>query len=212
VTFKLVGGHLAVDFVNTVGGFEPSLEELLPSYSDLVAWAEQAGLLTREHAERLRAVAETEPHPAIAALRAARQLRAHLDAVLRAELASRAPEEGHLEAIREAYLAALARAHFTKHAPYGWQWSTSSADPHSVLWPLAHHIIDLLSSADLTRLKECSTSNCRWLYLDNTKNHNRRWCTADKCGANARMRRYRAAKRSATVRRSTPALSSSDAE
>ncbi|TDC49541.1 zf-CGNR multi-domain protein [Jiangella ureilytica] len=195
MTFKLIGGHPAVDFVNTVGGFAPALEELLPGYPDLVAWTEQAGLLTHEHAGLLRAVAETEPGAAAAVLAAARRLRADLDAVVRAELAGHAPEEAHLVAIHDAYVAALARARLTRESVYGWSWPASSAEPDSVLWPIAAQIVGLLGSADLTRLAECSTANCRWIYLDRTKNHNRRWCSDDTCGASARMRRYRAARR-----------------
>ncbi|WP_162605966.1 CGNR zinc finger domain-containing protein [Jiangella aurantiaca] len=195
MTFKLIGGHPAVDFVNTVGGFEPALVELLPGYADLVAWAEQAGLITDDHAARLRRVAECEPGAAAATLSAARRLRADLDAVIRAELAGGAPAEDHLEAIRDAYLAALAHARLTRRSAYGWQWPASSADPDSVLWPVARQAVDLLSMTDLTRLAECSTVNCRWIYLDRTKNHNRRWCSDDTCGASARMRRYRATQR-----------------
>lgn len=195
MAFKLIGGHPAVDFVNTVGGFEPALEELLPEYAELAAWAEQAGLITAEHAGRLRTVARTEPDAASATLAAARRLRADLDAVVRAELAGRAPEAAPLDGIREAYLAALARARLTRGPAYTWRWPESPADPGSVLWPIAQQAVDLLNANDLSRLAECSTSNCRWLYLDRTKNHNRRWCADDTCGASARMRRYRAARR-----------------
>jgi predicted RNA-binding Zn ribbon-like protein len=195
VMFRLIGGHPALDFVNTVGGFEPALEELLPGYPDLVAWAEQAELLTPEGAGLLRTAAEDEPAAATAALVAARRLRADLDAVIRAELAGRAAEDGPLEAVQQAYLAALAQARLTRRSGYEWRWPASSADPASVLWPIAAQIVDLLDAANLTRLAECSTPTCRWVYLDRTKNHNRRWCSADTCGVNARMRRYRAATR-----------------
>ncbi|WP_158564195.1 CGNR zinc finger domain-containing protein [Jiangella anatolica] len=191
MAFKLIGGHPAVDFLNTVGGFEPALVELLPSYADLVAWAEQTGLIGPEQAGRLRAAARQET----ATLARAHELRAHLEAVIRAELAGTAPDRHHLDAIHDAYVAALAAARLGRGpAAYAWGWPASD-EPESVLWPIADRIVGLLGSADLARLAECSTANCRWIYLDRTKNHNRRWCSDDTCGVNARMRRYRAARR-----------------
>ncbi|RIQ14411.1 CGNR zinc finger domain-containing protein, partial [Jiangella rhizosphaerae] len=140
-------------------------------------------------------VARTDPRAAAATLAAARRLRTDLDAVIRAELAGHAPDAARLDGIRDAYLDALSRARLTRGPVYAWRWPESPDDPGSVLWPVAQQALDLLSANDLSRLAECSTPNCRWLYLDRTKNHNRRWCSDDTCGVSARMRRYRAARR-----------------
>ncbi|MGZ8649732.1 MAG: CGNR zinc finger domain-containing protein [Solirubrobacteraceae bacterium] len=37
----------------------------------------------------------------------------------------------------------------------------------------------------------------RWLFIDSSRNHSRRWCTMNICGASAKMRRYRARKATA---------------
>jgi predicted RNA-binding Zn ribbon-like protein len=192
-SFKLIAGHRAVDFVNTVGGGEQATEELR-TYLDLVAWAQQAGLVKHEPAAQLRVAAEADPARAAAVLDTARKLRAHLDAVLRAELIHQAPPKDHLDVIRDTYLTALAHARLTPGPPhYRWEWTTPPHDAQSVLWLIAHEVVDLLNTTDLKRLKQCSA--CRWLYLDATKNQTRRWCTPEECGVRTRMRRYRAARR-----------------
>jgi predicted RNA-binding Zn ribbon-like protein len=57
-------------------------------------------------------------------------------------------------------------------------------------WPAAHAALDLLRDGDLDRLAECG--RCRWLFLDHSRNHSRRWCSMDACGGVVKMRRHRA--------------------
>ena len=48
------------------------------------------------------------------------------------------------------------------------------------------------------RLKICSADDCRWAYLDQTKNRSRAWCEWG-CGNKAKTRAYRARKRAAAA-------------
>jgi predicted RNA-binding Zn ribbon-like protein len=195
IGFKLVGGHPALDFVNTLGGAGAGTDEFLQSYGDLVAWAQQSALVDGRWGQRLRASARADAGGAATTLKEARRLRAHLDAVLRAHIGARDPDAADLDAIRVAYNAALAHGRLAADPPhYRWDWRTSDPVPASVLWPIAREIADLLTYTDLRTLKTCAA--CRWLYLDITRNHSRRWCTPDDCGVRARMRRYRATRRS----------------
>src|SRR5262249_39196129 len=55
INFEFVAGHSALDFCNTVhsrGAADPRDE--LKSYSDLVSWSQQAGLLNEHEAQPLR--------------------------------------------------------------------------------------------------------------------------------------------------------------
>jgi predicted RNA-binding Zn ribbon-like protein len=49
------------------------------------------------------------------------------------------------------------------------------------------------------RLKICSADDCRWAYLDTTKNRSRAWCEWG-CGNKAKTRAYRARKKAAAAR------------
>jgi predicted RNA-binding Zn ribbon-like protein len=62
-------------------------------------------------------------------------------------------------------------------------------DPDRILWPLASSAVDLLRGGPLDRIKRCH--QCRWLFLDTSRNRSRRWCSMDECGVRIKMRRYR---------------------
>jgi hypothetical protein len=57
-----------------------------------------------------------------------------------------------------------------------------------MLWPIAHAALELLTDAELHRVKRCA--GCPWLFLDHSKNTSRRWCAMNDCGTHAKVRRY----------------------
>jgi predicted RNA-binding Zn ribbon-like protein len=59
-----------------------------------------------------------------------------------------------------------------------------------MLWPLAWSATELLGSDDVGRLKECAQDDCRWLFLDLSKNRSRRWCSMEQCGNRAKAKRH----------------------
>jgi predicted RNA-binding Zn ribbon-like protein len=58
----------------------------------------------------------------------------------------------------------------------------------SPLWPVAHAAYDLLTGPQVHRLKRCA--GCPWLFLDQSKNGSRRWCSMEICGTSEKIRRY----------------------
>lgn len=42
-----------------------------------------------------------------------------------------------------------------------------------------------------SQLKLCHNPDCRWVFVDRSKNHSRRWCEMGTCGNRAKVRRYR---------------------
>src|SRR5438045_9008957 len=81
------GGQLAVDFTNTVGDRGADAQEHFTIYGDVVAWAEARGVVSRGHAQRLRAAAERRPRDAREAVAAIVALRPSLRAVVTASAA-----------------------------------------------------------------------------------------------------------------------------
>lgn len=72
----IVGGHLALDFANTVDDPEgPNRYDHAGTYPELVAWSVQIGILPPDQAEALLAFAEAHPRARSAALKRAHQLR-----------------------------------------------------------------------------------------------------------------------------------------
>jgi predicted RNA-binding Zn ribbon-like protein len=199
---RVVGGNVAIDFVNTRSGprdGEPDLESLR-SYGDLVAWAGQSGLLTGEEATRIRHHARRDPDNARSTFQRAVDLRAVLDDLFRAISKQQQPPERALRVLASAEAEAIAHAVLVEGASgFDWQWRDD--DLGRPLWPAIHAATELLTTGKLDRLKGCG--GCRFLFIDETRNGSRRWCSMDDCGTAEKIRNFvarRAARRRAARR------------
>jgi predicted RNA-binding Zn ribbon-like protein len=172
----------------------PPDDEYLFGYADLVTFVQAGRLLDAPTADQLWRVAEREPGPALAVLEHALQLRGSLDRILRSRLGDQSPSGDDLDVVRQAYVTALTHATLRpSDGHYDWAWRAGGDALDQPLWPLAAHAVDLLRSGRSNQLSRCG--HCRWLFLDTSKNHSRRWCSMNSCGSIMKMRRYRAARR-----------------
>ena len=188
---RIVGGNLALDFVNTQDGDPPS--ECLRGYADLVAWGVVAGLLLAEEGERLLGEAGRRPEDAGAAYHDALTLRGALHEIFRAVAEGTDVPERGLESLRGYEREALSRGKLVRDDEgFTWQWK-DELDLAGMLWPVAHAATGLLTSGELDRLKLCA--GCYWVFLDASKNRSRRWCTMEVCGTDEKKRRYVAKRR-----------------
>jgi predicted RNA-binding Zn ribbon-like protein len=198
-TLERLGGDVALDFANTLGGLRdgPWDDEWLHGYGDLVAWARHGGLLHAREAARLRERAAARPGDAAAAFARALDLRETIHRAMAALARGRAPATEDLDALRNAHRAALGHAALaSRGGRLDWAYGGDGADLDRPLWPVAQAAIDLLRSDDrLGRLKQCA--NCRWLFLDESRNASRRWCSMAHCGIDAKVRATRARRRAA---------------
>ena len=190
---RLDGGHLALDFVNSVGGpagLEPDPAfEALHDYGDLLDWSRFAGGLDERALARLRRRAGREPGCGRGGLRAMRSSGgpATIGCSCRSPRASR-PRRPTSTALRHDAGVALEHARLVG-GDGGYRWSWPEADSlEAPLWPVAHASAELLTDGPLERLRRCA--NCRWLFLDQSKNRSRRWCSMDDCGTAVKKRRY----------------------
>ena len=189
---RIIGGNLALDFVNTEDGDPPS--ECLRDYGDLIAWSVRADLLTAERGEHLASEAKRRLDDAEAVYRDALGLRGALYGVFRAVAEGGDAPERDLETVREYEREALSRGRLVRREErFAWTWD-DERDLAGMLWPVAHAATGLLTSGDLGRLKLCA--GCYWVFLDASRNRSRRWCTMEVCGTDEKMRRY-VAKRAA---------------
>jgi predicted RNA-binding Zn ribbon-like protein len=194
-----VGGGLALDFVNTVDGTpdgEPGFD-CLGSYGDLVFWGHRLELLSDGETRHLLDLTKERSSEAEASHARALALRDDLYGIFRAVAEGESPAPERLEALRQAEREALAHARLTPGDDGGfvWEWRQGE-DLDGVLWPVAHAAVGLLTSGPLDRLKRCA--GCHWLFIDESRNKSRRWCTMEDCGTHEKVRRYvarRAARR-----------------
>jgi predicted RNA-binding Zn ribbon-like protein len=72
-----------------------------------------------------------------------------------------------------------------------WDWPDAGSRLDSPLWPVGRAAAALLTSGDLSRLRQCGGERCGWLFLDRSRNRSRHWCTMEDCGNVSKVRRFR---------------------
>lgn len=201
----LVGGHVALDLVNTVSWRLDSnrRRDNLHDYGALVGWCQHAGLLGPATAQQLLAAAPGHPRLAQQTLHDVRALREHSHTVL----AALADDGGPLRAVvtppglRALLLDALAHSDL---AGPPMRWQLTPGQPPDITRLLALQVLDLLQSPGLPLLRQCHGPGCGWLFLDRTRSHTRRWCSSSDCGNRDRARRHYARHRDHPTRKPHP--------
>jgi len=190
--FEYTGGNPALDFVNTIDSRGSELRrDLLTDYARMVQWAEGAKLIGSKTGDRLRHLAGDAPAQAQSALRRAIQLREAIYEVFLAVVEERGIPSAALACLNEAVQKASEHAqitHASKH--FAWEWIQPEENLDSILWAVSRAASELLTSDDLAYVGTCASEPCGWLFLDQTKNHRRRWCEMKTCGNRDKARRY----------------------
>ena len=200
---NVVGGDVALDLVNTVeprvpGGTDGN--EHLRSPDDLLAWSLRLELLTSEEAEQVR-TAWRAADRAESALSEVLELREAIYAVMLAELGKLADDvEPALAVLQQRWAEAVARSalSLTPSGPGGDRLEIGTDPSTLIVDRLAHAAVGLLRSLDVRQLKTCplDEGGCGWLFLDQSRNNSRRWCSMEDCGGRAKARRLTARRRS----------------
>ncbi|MGY1739731.1 MULTISPECIES: CGNR zinc finger domain-containing protein [unclassified Blastococcus] len=205
-SLPVVGGHLALDFANTVDDpLGPARHDHVADPAGLVAWARRVGVVDESRAGRLMAAAEEHPRAAAAAVRRAHRLRDVLNEVFGAAVEG-TPLDEPWRRLRPFVTEAVAAAGLAP-GPGGaaaWSWPASE-DLAELLHPVAAAAADLLRSPDLARVSRCA--RCPWLFLDRSRNHSRRWCDMGDCGQAQKIERITAARAARRRQRDAPARS-----
>jgi predicted RNA-binding Zn ribbon-like protein len=203
VTLRLLAGHPALDFVNTIDPREGlDRVEHLGAFDDLVKWAQRAGVLRAGEARRVAREADGDRSAAARAFHRAVALREATYAVFGAVAARRPVPAGDLQELQTAYREAVAHASLVAMAR-GFEWR-SNGGLDSVRWRIARDAVALLESPNLGRVRRCPGSgDCGWLFLDSSKNATRRWCSMEGCGNRAKLRRFLRRRKAAQARTDT---------
>jgi predicted RNA-binding Zn ribbon-like protein len=190
----LVAGHPVLDFVNTLDNrfAAEGPQERLLAYADLLDFLHASDLLSLHQSRALRT---GKPQSQQRALHRAQAFREKLAAVLYA-LADGAPAGPLLAALRGeiemARTLLMLKWTFEEGGHVQWDWADSRGN---VAWPvsiLALQAESLLLSTAMGSIRQCAHSTCRWLFLDLSKNHTRRWCDMKLCGNRAKVSRFQA--------------------
>jgi predicted RNA-binding Zn ribbon-like protein len=72
----------------------------------------------------------------------------------------------------------------------GWDVGTTEASLSALLAPVLWSAADLLVGQRLVRVRQCANPACGYLFLDDSKSGNRRWCSMSSCGNRAKAHRH----------------------
>lgn len=182
-TYKLIGGAPALDFANLVSyrGTDRQHDWLRPDVN-AVTWANAAGVAA----------------PAKDTGTDLREFREVLARTFLGLVDGATPASSDIARIGE--LAAEAWAGRRLVVEPGAEAATWAAAAPTLLADVAFDAAALLTdAAALSRLSACQ--ECRWLFLDTSRNRQRQWCDPADCGNRARQRRhYERSQRSRTER------------
>jgi predicted RNA-binding Zn ribbon-like protein len=190
--FDLSGGHLALDFANSISRRDSPEKtvEHLNNYRDLISFARQTGTVTSHLAVMLEREAASHSRSTAQALRTFIALR---EAIFRAFLSpanGKPASSQDVELIDKAATNALQHRHIVHaNGAYEWRWD-AQPELERIMWPIAQSAAELLTAPELQQVRECEARDCYWLFLDNSRNRSRRWCSMDACGNREKARRH----------------------
>jgi predicted RNA-binding Zn ribbon-like protein len=125
---------------------------------------------------------------AVAAFARVVACRDDLDEIFRPLADGLAPPDAALRRLQLAYVEALAHGRLAA-GPEGYSWTWGPGGDLLVpLWPVVAAAVELLTARPAVPVKACQA--CRFLFIDQSKNGSRRWCSMDDCGKAAKIARY----------------------
>ncbi len=191
---RFLGGAICLDFINTIERLGTRQEEdRFTSYGAILAWSMIRGTMPPEALSRLRDKANADPAGAHEAWRAGVGLRRTLRRLMTAIM-----EGKHTELMLDLFNRRLAL--LPAEPPITFQGGVfrhhlTGETFDEPLRPVMWSAVALLTENQTDRVGQCQAENCRYLFLDLSRNQSRRWCSADSCGNRERVRRaYRAEK------------------
>jgi predicted RNA-binding Zn ribbon-like protein len=205
----LVGGHPALDLVNTVerGTPAPGGQPLdyLADPPALLRWARRVRLVDEAEAAAIADSWERDPGAAWAALAAVRDVREALHVALLATIDRAPPGTGTvaaaLERLHSRWAAAVGRSRLVLERDRATAARLAVGVTARLLVPdrAADAAVEVLRTADLARLRRCppDAGGCGWVFLDHSRNGSRRWCRMADCGTTAKARRLTERRRAA---------------
>lgn len=180
-TYKLIGGEVCLDFVNTISWpGTPKSHDWLNSWSNIAIWASAVGLkvgpgLTDDIWLNL--------NQELAVLN---EVRGDLKAVLKPMAMNKqlpfAPMEKLDLLVHQSFI-----MRYLDTETHKWRWKEGRTMKEllaPVIWNAAYTLTEL----EPKRLKYCG--KCEWLFYDKTRSATRKWCDMADCGGRNKALKY----------------------
>jgi predicted RNA-binding Zn ribbon-like protein len=182
---------LCLDFANTLSYRGGDAQESLHDFGELVRWCAANALLSPDVCERARRWSDQHPEQAAGVFADAIVIREASYRIFFAIAERRVAEPRAVATVNRALAAAPARRVLARGSKgFGWQIDRDGFSAAALLAPVLWSAGDLMVSPETVRLRHCSNEQCLWLFLDESKNGSRRWCSMQACGNRAKAHRH----------------------
>lgn len=191
-TLPLNGGSLCFDFINTVHTRkEKVFHEYLPDYQQFILWCSKVQVADDARLAALAAYARKHQAESVSALEKIKESRENLYLLFSAIAADQVNNIDHkvLRNFNASLADALSHIQLEVRENHLQQaWNQDHINLLEPRWIILKSAYDLVTTEDYHRMKECVA--CGWLFLDQTKNNKRRWCSPSTCGSIEKSKRY----------------------
>ncbi|HKA68280.1 MAG TPA: ABATE domain-containing protein, partial [Actinomycetes bacterium] len=187
-----LGGRLCLAFVNSVLWRRSGAgRDLLTDYAAFVRYLVGSGGLDPATADALLETSLPRPAESQAGFGRAIELREVLYRLFSAAASDEQPATADLDRLNTALTGGLGSLE-VRSVPTGFalDWAPAQHELDWPLWEIAVSAAALLGSDDLAGLKQCPGPSCGWLFIDESRAGNRRWCSSQLCGNRDRVRRH----------------------
>jgi predicted RNA-binding Zn ribbon-like protein len=172
-------------FANTLywrGSANPT--EDLPDANALLGWVQKTCGLPAE------AIRSAKTRKDSRMLDEAIALREAIYRLFAADTAGQKCEPADLSLLNGALAEAPVREVLALGTAKGWDVAWTEASITALLAPVLWSAGDLLAGSRASRVRQCANPACGWLFLDDSKSGNRRWCSMSACGNRAKAHRH----------------------
>ncbi|MBC3304121.1 CGNR zinc finger domain-containing protein [Pseudomonas sp. SWRI18] len=199
-SIRLIGGARVLDFINTTNGRRPGtalkvVEERLTSFRFFFEWARHASLVSAQEFDDYKPMvfeSSMAYQPDLDRIIAFRECLYRVFYPLSS--GGVAPDES-LQQINQVFVQGVERRVLRSvegKPAWGWKPCTTAQELTAmVLGRLAIEATQLLVSGDLHALRSCGATDCDWVFLDISKNKQRKWCQMSVCGSREKLSRLK---------------------
>ena len=190
-----LGGHPAIDFLNTAMTPDGETVETIPDGRAFLEWLVSAELLSEAEAAKVSRRFGVKGLDTAAA--EARKVRDWAREWLARWRARPRGDYGDEIAALNKLLAREASTHELVDTKDGLRLEERSQleSPQALISLVAMQLATLLATEDSTLIRDCAGTGCTLTFIDRTKAHRRMFCSASACGNRAKVAAFRSRQR-----------------
>ena len=182
---------LCLDFANTLAWRGSTPAESLHGLADVLEWCQSNSNIALEVKAATMNWARAHPAEQESLFREMIAIRESIYRIFHALACNGAPPDKDVAALNRKFAACPERTHIeSSKTGFGWRVESSNPTAATMLAPVLWSAGALLTGTPLTKVRECANRQCLWLFVDDSRNGTRRWCSMQACGNRAKARRH----------------------